>query len=1168
MAKADRIKKIILETGDLSHVSQLFHELGFPVSRDEEILIIELDSGSFIEAYVFDDRSEVTKQASKHVYQRAGQLAISPDFEEWIFIRKGLEEKIRLQRYKIKRSDLRENINSVSLQRLVDLKYNQPKSFEDLFERKDISNRFYREFNKKKLVLINHISGISDPDEKKLFAQVLLDRLMFLYFLQEKEILDGKKRYFNEKFREYSKKKTDFYEVFLRPLFFEALCKKDRSQEIETVVGKRIPYLNGGLFLRHEVEESNKKISVNNEAFAEIFTFFESWNWNTNERSESDEDAIDPYILGYIFENTLSQNKSGGVYYTPPALSEFLTDETIESHLLERVRKFGISGEYSTVNDFLTKSPESELTLFYETIRDLKILDPACGSGQFLVQALHALSGYHKILADRIVKEGWKDLKRHIQDKGDYHLTKEPIYGIRRFVTANNLYGCDLLSEAAEITKLRLFLAMVEGVELSSDTLEPLPNIDFHIRTGDSLTGYIDFEHTLSTGGKKSKSKKDKNEKLQNVLDFGDVHSVMDQKARLIFQYTMEGHPEKAIELRQEIRSLESRLNGLLNERLDGEMGAWGIKPKDKIDFIDVKKDKEALSLLKSFQLTASELHPFHWGMEFSRIIYPDAGVEAGVIPGFDIVLMNPPWEVWKPNSQEFFERYIDKYRDLDKNQARKAVSDLFKKKPEIKSEWIDYSARLTSIADFFRKSEYYPHRGSGDINLYKLFFERAWNLLKEDGSIGIVIPAGIYSDLGSRDLRRMMFEKGRVKFLYSFENSKALFENVHRSFKFILLSAVRSNQNPGKTVPAAFMLHTEQDLQSAHYRSDGSSFLDLPLTLIQQLSPESMSLMEFKSARDIEIVKKMSRFPRLGEELNDTWNVNIGSEFHSTGDSSLFKNKDFFKKNRYEYNPIEMTWSNDKEIWRPIFEGRMIAQYDSQASTHIEGAGRSAVWKYINFPKQETIYPQFWYKATIVCNEKYKIYMCRITSSSNMRTGLLAISRHCEMSTDSLFSIDTGDNRTNISLLLFMNSLVVDYFARNRLSGNNYNINVVSDVTIPRYHSMNTAPMRERKNLSKDETIYRKYEPTLIENAARLVGTTAAFDALLQEVFGKKASHKTHGETDPAKRQILKNEIDAMVAHIYGLTEEELSHVLSTFPLVEESVKQGVLEEFGKLVK
>ncbi|WP_232371448.1 Eco57I restriction-modification methylase domain-containing protein [Leptospira ainazelensis] len=997
-----------------------------------------------------------------------------------------------------------------------------------------------------------------------------------MFFLQSKNLLNENPRYFAEKYREYAKKKNAFYETFLKELFFNALCRKERERSTLDVVGQSIPYLNGGLFLKHELEERYPKIQVANESFAEIFQFFESWNWNVNERSETDEDSIDPYILGYIFENTLVDNKSGGVYYTPASLSQFLSDETIEGHLFQETSRKSTSGPYKHTREFIEKATEEELLFFYQTLSTITICDPACGSGQFLVQALHSLSAYHSQLAERILHEKWETLKEYVQR--DYSLEKEPIYGIRRHIAAKNLYGVDILPEAAEITKLRLFLAMVEGIGNKSDSLEPLPNIDFHIRSGNSLTGFLflpeDFFKALSETQSGSKRKKDS--AYEGVLDFGDAESKMLKKDKLVTRYTNEPNPEKALQLRKEIREIDLELQNILNQRLEQQMSEWKVRPKKKIDFIDEKKDLKAKEILNRFVLKSEDTKPFHYGMEFSTILHPPKPN----LPGFDIVLMNPPWEVWKPNSQEFFEEFIPQFRELDKNEARKAVSDLFQKKPKIQEEWIRNCAQLTSTAEFFRNSEFYLHRGSGDINLYKLFLERGWNLLKEGGSLGIVIPAGLYSDLGSKDLRKMLFQEGKIHFLYGFENSKALFDNVHRSFKFILLSTTKQTDSPASSVPAAFMLHTESDLLSVHESNrkkqlslseDSTSdpsldprFLDLPIELITRLSPDSWSLMEFKSATDIRIVEKMARFPRLGEELEGTWNVKLSAEFHMTNDAHLFFTQEALKKKGAQYDPETMIWKKGKEEWWPLYEGRMVTQYDHRAASYISGSQRSAVWNYSDFPKLEKINPHYW----IIPQEKnkagYKIYICDVTASSNKRTGLATIVKGNESSGNSLSIIDSDHLQINLLLTGLINSFSLDFYVRLRIPGNHYNQAVIFDLPTPRY--LNEDPTFQKEKHIQASQPYFAFRKNIIQSTAQLIGTTSAFDELLKEIFGPQANHKTHGVTDPVQRQILKNQIDAMVAKIYGLEEAELKHILSTFPLVEEEIKEGVLEEWRKL--
>ncbi|MBI3396200.1 MAG: restriction endonuclease subunit M, partial [Spirochaetia bacterium] len=496
MPNAKDVKKRFLEVKSFADVRDFFvyldGEFRPHATEDEQGLEIDLTDADYMEVYVYTDRAEIEKRARRGTALRFCQLAISSDFEDWTFTRHGVEGKVKLLKYRIQKKTVREAESPVSMQRLAKLGAGKLSAFEDLFERKDISGKFYAEYAKKRVQLIKQISGIDDEADSRWFAQVLLDRIIFLYFLQKKGILAGDERYLIHKLQEHvkaaGKKGPSYYKGFLTRLFFETLCTKpaDRSAELTALTGTNLPYLNGGLFLKHDLEETYPNIDVDNRALSEVFLFLETWMWNVSERSETDEDAIDPYILGYIFEKSLGENKSQGVYYTPPFLSEFLARETIEAHLLRHANQATASAPYPSLPDFLAKAHENDLVLLYEHLRSMTVCDPACGSGQFLVQALHEIGRIHESLLSRARTENMDQLLRHIQK--DYAIDGEYVYGMRRFIVARNLYGVDLLSESVEITKLRLFIGMVEGLE--KDIREPLPNIDFNIRAGNSLMGF------------------------------------------------------------------------------------------------------------------------------------------------------------------------------------------------------------------------------------------------------------------------------------------------------------------------------------------------------------------------------------------------------------------------------------------------------------------------------------------------------------------------------------------------------------------------------------------------------------------------------------------------------------------------------------------------------
>ena len=755
MPQLEKIKEKFLACNALADVGSFFQFLdpAFESFTENKSLFINISEHEFIELYVFTEKNEIERRAKQGMGGRLCQLAISKDFKNWYFARQAMEERLRVVKYRLEKDKIRKGKAPVALQRMEQLCYGKSDTFYELFDRKDVSKRFYSEYTKKRQYLIKHIKGIKDKGERQLYAQVLLDRIIFLYFLQKKNLMDEDERYLAHRFKKYEKSKSSYYRKFLRPLFFDTICCKPEKRKKETIeiTGKNIPYLNGGLFLPHPLEEKYAEIDVDNKGFENILNFFESWVWNVSESEGREADEIDPYILGYIFENSLGENKSSGSYYTPPFLSGFLTQNTIQQHLLDYVEEVPKTKKgqtelgsntklknYTDIKLYIQEAPEGELIHFYEKLRGLALCDPACGSGQFLVEALQVLARLHESLHERASKNSLSQLASFMQK--DYPAAQGlgtlSQYEIRRLIVSQNLYGIDLNGEAVEITKLRLFLGMCSSIQDSVP--EPLPNIDYKIRVGNALTGFLRFDDDTY----KIKDKR------QKGMDYGKSKEFQKERERLVFEYQNTHNSEDALKLRHKIDELGKKLKDELDKRLYTRIESAAISPKSKIDFIDLKKDSAAKKQLNEYSLSIAELAPLHYDLEFSQVIEQKAG--------FDIALLNPPWETWKPNSQEFFEKRWSDFRSLNKNEAKKKAGAFLKKDKSAKKQWINYNCRISALSSFFRQCGFYDKQGAGDTNLYKLFLERSYRLLNKGGSLGIVMPSGFYSDVGCTELRHV----------------------------------------------------------------------------------------------------------------------------------------------------------------------------------------------------------------------------------------------------------------------------------------------------------------------------------------------------------------------------------------------------------------------------
>lgn len=190
----------------------------------------------------------------------------------------------------------------------------------DNLDRDRLTKRFYDEFKKHKDRFQKFIGGLSDEGVMAHYTSLMLNRLMFCYFLQQKGFLDGDQNYLRTRFETVrttlgKDKFHSFYITFLKRLFHDGLDSSARPDELTAIIGKNIPYLNGGIFAEHKIEKDNPGIQIPDEAFAKIFTFFDSYDWHLDDRPLANGNEINPEVLGYVFEKYTNQ-KEMGAYYT------------------------------------------------------------------------------------------------------------------------------------------------------------------------------------------------------------------------------------------------------------------------------------------------------------------------------------------------------------------------------------------------------------------------------------------------------------------------------------------------------------------------------------------------------------------------------------------------------------------------------------------------------------------------------------------------------------------------------------------------------------------------------------------------------------------------------------------------------------------------------------
>lgn len=999
-----------------------------------------------------------------------------------------------------------------------------------------VTKKFYSQFYDQHLAFIEHIKGIKDDHDRRWYASVLLNRLMLVYFLQSKGFIKGHStnadyRYLQDELSASRKRGKDlYYNEFLAALFFEGFAKgeENRSDTAKDLVGG-VPYLNGGLFLKHGIELRWADIRIADKAFDNLFRLFESYSWNLDDTPGGKADEINPDVLGYIFEKYINQ-KAFGAYYTRTEITQYLCEQTIYKLILDRVNgnpgakglhttKF--SRRFDSMSDLLLSLDDAICRFLLEDVLpQLKLLDPACGSGAFLVGAMKTLINVYSAITGKIEFSGDQDLKHRLDElRKEHHGSLN--YYIKREIITNNLFGVDLMEDATEIAKLRLFLALVASAK-TVDQLEPLPNIDFNIIAGNSLIGIL----TVNAANF-DQLQKGQQGSLLGEIAASNYTQILKDKNESVAQYKKHAvvHKDGAgidqdillLQLREHIDKLRHDSYAKLNQLLLGDFQDLGIKYEEVT--WDEKKKKEGKTKKRALEITDIEtLRPFHWGFEFDEVINKNGG--------FDAIIANAPWEIFKPNSKEFFEEHSDlvQKKKMDIKKFEKEQSKLLRD-PDILGAWLTYLSSFPYLSAYYRSAAQYRNQISvvndkkvgTDINLYKLFLEQSFNLLRPNGRCGIILQSGIYTDLGTKQLREMLFSDAEITALFGLSNEKFIFENVHHAQKFCILVFEKSGHTD--TFEAAFRINPREAISPdriGSFLNSTDEHLKMSVPLIRRLSPSSLSIMEFKSETDVEIAEKMLRFPALGQTIEGKWNFALTREFDMTNDSALFHSRP--GSNRLE-----------------LYEGKMIYQFNHRFSEPRywvdEKEGRRALLGKERDTGQRLEY------------QNYRLGLRAIASNTNTNSMICsALPKNVFCGNSILSSQDKfGDYRNLMFCIALLDSFVVDWMLRNKVS-QNINMFFVYQLPVPRLSASDSA-----------------FGP-IVDRASKLICTKPDFDDLAREVGLK--SHK-EGVSDMAQRARLRAELDGLIANLYGLTEKEFTHILSTFPLVDKSVKDAALAAY-----
>ena len=703
------------------------------------------------------------------------------------------------------------------------------------FDVEKITKKFYDRFKQEHHAFLEFIEGIQNIADREWYASLMLNRMMFIYFIQKRGFLDNNMDYLRDRLERVRQQGggnfLSFYRLFLLRLFHEGLGQPeaDRVPELVELLGQ-VPYLNGGLFDVHDLERDNPKIHIPDEAFQNIFAFFDTYQWHLDDRPLHNDREINPDVLGYIFEKYINQ-KQMGAYYTkeditgyisrntilpflfdrakracpiaftpdggvwrllsenpdryfyeavrhgitydihkkedlsekrelPPDIAEGLSEvskrggwnkaapadyalptETWREHVARRqryeeVRAKLAAGEVTSINDLITYNLDIEkfaldvivesegpelIRAFWKALNAVSVLDPTCGSGAFLFAALNILEPLYTTCLE-VMRGFLDDLERsqrkHRPEKlRDLRTVLEQVaahasesYFIHKSIIVNNLYGVDIMEEAVEICKLRLFLKLVAQLE-RYDQIEPLPDVDFNIRAGNTLVGFTSLDEV----------KKVLSADLIKQLSLPQIEEraeIADRAFRKFREMQTE-HGMDASEFSATKVELRKRLDDLRDELDQYLAGDYGVKVKSK----------------RAYQKWRDSHQPFHWFVEFYGIMHGG---------GFDVIIGNPPY--------------------------------------------VEYG----KVKESYRVLGFYTKRTA---NLYSFTAEQSERLLCAKGRVGLIIPVSFASSDLFEPLRQLFWETNRPLWLSHFSNRPGQLFSGAQNRLTILLAGEKGSQ-------------------------------------------------------------------------------------------------------------------------------------------------------------------------------------------------------------------------------------------------------------------------------------------------------------------------------------------------------------------------------------
>lgn len=968
-----------------------------------------------------------------------------------------------------------------------------------------------------------------------------------------------------------------------------------------------LPPYNGGLFAP-ETASLLESVRLSDEAIAPIiYALSHSMGRYVNYRDMSVQQ------LGSIYERLLEQEpvrydggnvviipnpsarKGSGSFYTPQELVDLICEQTLIPLIDECWNRFMDKSE-ALKSD--SRSEEERLTELRaldpaEAVLNLKVLDPAMGSGHFLVTAVDVLSDHVAgLMEDAPTVPQWlsgaytSPLERRVKDiradilnraqKFHWNVNEEQLSDvaiIRRMVLKQCIYGVDKNRLTVELAKVSLWLhTFTVGA--------PLSFLDHHLRCGDSLIGLQvssavkdieEFgqvftrgttEHAKSAAGLmqliEGKSDADIAEVSESATLFKDMKATVADLQGLLdftcgYRWLTAGMTRRKLStFREPLLRFFAEHSRKAYEFLTQGPGLKHLSNADDAGTRFAERWHEVMAIAKRENF-------LHWEIAFPSVWEnwedncPDGG--------FDAVIGNPPWGRINVKEVEWFELHAPDIALAPTGAERKAAIEKLRSKGDPLATQFDMERKRAEQFKRYVRGPRYPLLGRGDINLYSLFVERAMGLVKPNGLIGLLTPSGIYGDKTAAEFFKKVSTDGRVAGVFDFENRSSgsgrspFFPAVHSSFKFCALILGGEERKFDET-RCAFFLDNVEDI------ADPSRCFPLTPDDFARVNPNTGTAPVFRSRRDADITRDIyGRHPVLVDRSQGecpVYPVKYTRQLDMTINSDLFRNREQLESEGF-YSVEGNYWKKGDALYLPLYEGKMVQAYDHRAASitvNPLNLNRSAS------PRPTTAVehanrkwlpaPRFWVDANTVYWPEglhWSIALKDVTASTNHRTIIACIAPRAGFGHNLpiLMPTDPSENGIetykNMSLLLVanLNAFVFDFIARQKVQGQHISWFIVEQLPVIALDAYD----RKFGNTTARELI--------LDHVLRLTYTACDMTSFARD-FGYDEQPIIW---DVGERQHLQARLDALYFHLYGIEKGDVEYMLNTFPAIRRKDKK-----------